>query len=263
MRRDDWLRAARKRGRWARRRISAAPAQTPDGHRRVNRYGGRLTDEQISAGRHRESVGGAWHEIGRLQHGYLLATGLKPSSYLLDVGCGALRGGVHFVRYLEPGHYYGIDVNESLLRAALVKELPEAGLADRSAPGEPAGDLALRVRLRGPLRHGARGVGVHPPAAQPHPLVPVPGRQGGRARWPVLRDVLPGRPGRAFDRPVRQKATRTFPERDPYHYLPSDLAWAATSVGTVGAEAGRRLGPPPGPAHDRVRQASGRVTAAS
>jgi hypothetical protein len=33
-----------------------------------------------------------------------------------------------------------------------------------------------------------------------------------------------------FDETVRQKATRTFAEHDPYHYLPSDLAWAATSV---------------------------------
>lgn len=230
MRRDDWLRAARKRGRWARRRISGAPAQTPDGHRRVNRYGGRLTDEQISAGRHRESVGGAWDEIGRLQHGYLLATGLKPSSYLLDVGCGALRGGVHFVRYLEPGHYYGIDVNESLLRAALVKELPEAGLADRLPPEN------LRATSRFECDFGVRfdtalavSVFTHLPLNHIRlclfqvAKVVAP---GGR----FFATYFPADPGRAFDRPVRQKATRTFPERDPYHYLPSDLAWAATSV---------------------------------
>ena len=49
---------------------------------------------------------------------------------MLDVGCGALRGGIHFVRYLEPGHYHGIDINESLLEAGRL-ELERAGVRGR------------------------------------------------------------------------------------------------------------------------------------
>ena len=46
----------------------------------------------------------------------------------------ASRGGVHFVRFLEPGRYYGIDKDAELIRAGLEIELPRAGLAGRLAP---------------------------------------------------------------------------------------------------------------------------------
>jgi len=69
--------------------------------------------------------------LGRFQFDYLVARGLQPHHRLLDLGCGCLRGGVHFVRYLEPGHYYGLDVNASLLDAGFEVELPRAGLAGR------------------------------------------------------------------------------------------------------------------------------------
>lgn len=80
---------------------------------------------------HRERVGGLWDEIGRLQIDFLRAQGLRPDDTLLDVGCGSLRGGVHFVRFLAPGRYYGIDKDAELIRAGLEIELPRAGLAGR------------------------------------------------------------------------------------------------------------------------------------
>jgi SAM-dependent methyltransferase len=80
---------------------------------------------------HRERVGGLWEEIGRLQIDFLRAQGLRPTDALLDVGCGSLRGGVHFIRYLEPGRYYGIDKDAELIRAGVQIELPRAGLAER------------------------------------------------------------------------------------------------------------------------------------
>jgi SAM-dependent methyltransferase len=83
---------------------------------------------------HRDRVGGLWDEIGRLQIDFLRAKGLRPGDTLLDVGCGSLRGGVHFVRFLEPGRYYGIDKDAELIRAGLEIELPRAGLAGRLAP---------------------------------------------------------------------------------------------------------------------------------
>ncbi len=95
-----------------------------------NVYGRELTGDEIAAGLHRDFVGGLWDEVGRLQFEYLRERGLRPAHSLLDVGCGALRGGVHFVRYLEPGHYFGLDVNASLL-AAGQRELAAAGLGER------------------------------------------------------------------------------------------------------------------------------------
>lgn len=34
---------------------------------------------------------------------------LQKSNYLLDFGCGVLRGGIHIIDYLDSGHYYGIE----------------------------------------------------------------------------------------------------------------------------------------------------------
>ena len=66
---------------------------------------------------HRDAVGGMWEEIGKLQFDFLVGQGLRPEHYLLDVGCGSLRGGVHFVGYLQAGHYFGIDISKELLDA--------------------------------------------------------------------------------------------------------------------------------------------------
>lgn len=83
-----------------------------------NKYRLQLTEKDIEAGKHRGFVGGFWEEIGQLQFEFLKAQGLQPHHRLIDIGCGALRGGIHFIRYLKPQCYYGIDLNESLIRAA-------------------------------------------------------------------------------------------------------------------------------------------------
>jgi SAM-dependent methyltransferase len=86
---------------------------------------------RVAAGKHRETVGGLWDEVGQLQLDYLVSRGLKPRHKLLDLGCGALRGGVRFAGYLDPGHYYGVDLNQSLMDAGYEKEIVPAGLAER------------------------------------------------------------------------------------------------------------------------------------
>lgn len=96
-------------------------------------HGLTLDDKAIEAGEHRRLVGGRWDEIGGLQRDFLVTQGLKPEHRVLDVGCGALRAGLKLVEYLEPGHYYGIDINPSLIRAGLW-ELSQAGLEDRCPP---------------------------------------------------------------------------------------------------------------------------------
>jgi len=96
----------------------------------VNAYGQQLTDRQIECGVHREFVGGLWDLLGTLQFRFLLDNGLQPAHRFLDIGCGALRGGIHFVRYLDAGNYFGVDLNASLIKAA-GKELEAAGLTGK------------------------------------------------------------------------------------------------------------------------------------
>ena len=82
----------------------------------------------VRAGRHREKIGGLWDEIGSLQLSFMISQGLKPHHRMVDIGCGCLRGGVRFVDYLEPGHYYGVDLSQDLLDAGFDIELSAAGL---------------------------------------------------------------------------------------------------------------------------------------
>ncbi|MGP0066205.1 MAG: methyltransferase [Isosphaeraceae bacterium] len=72
---------------------------------------------------HRQYVGGCWDEIGRLQFDYLVSQGLRPHHYLLDIACGSLRAGIHFIPYLEAGHYLGIDKEADLIQAGIEREL--------------------------------------------------------------------------------------------------------------------------------------------
>jgi len=62
----------------------------------------------------REEIGGLWEKIGELQFNFLVKNGLEPKHFLLDIGCGSLRGGIHFIRFLEECHYFGIDKNQEL-----------------------------------------------------------------------------------------------------------------------------------------------------
>ena len=83
---------------------------------------------------HRRTIGSTpfWDELGRLQLDYLVARGLEPRHYLLDVGCGPLRGGIHFIRYLEAGHYFGIDKRADVLEEARRHELSKHGLTAKA-----------------------------------------------------------------------------------------------------------------------------------
>lgn len=94
-------------------------------------YNKNQVDRVAKSGQHRDQVGGMWDEIGRLQYDFLLSQGLRPNHRLIDIGCGALRGGVHFIRYLEPGNYYGIDINSSLFLAGYESELGSEELRSR------------------------------------------------------------------------------------------------------------------------------------
>jgi len=51
---------------------------------------------------------------------------------MLDVGCGPLRAGAHFIRYLNQGRYVGIDNNNELLNAGRLIEIPTQGLTEKN-----------------------------------------------------------------------------------------------------------------------------------
>ena len=97
----------------------------------VNSYGRQLTASEIAAKEHRAFVGGLWEEIGQLQFEFLKAQGLLPEHKLVDMGCGAMRGGIYFVNYLNKGNYFGLDINESLINAGKL-ELDAIGLLHKS-----------------------------------------------------------------------------------------------------------------------------------
>lgn len=190
-----------------------------------NVYGRELSDEEIAAGRHRELAGGLWDELGRLQLDYLVGEGLRPGHRLLDVGCGCLRAGVHFVRYLEPAHYYGLDVNASLLRAGWEVELAAAGLQER---------LPRQHLLQdGSFDCERFGVAFDYALAQSLLTHLAPG-QVRACLAGVARALVPG--GRFyatfFEAPEGPLPTElrhapgditSYAERDPFHYRLSDL----------------------------------------
>jgi hypothetical protein len=72
---------------------------------------------------HRDYVGGAWDELGVIQFDFLVAQGLKPEHVLIDVACGSLRAGVHFIPYLDVGNYLGIDRQPLLIERGVEMEL--------------------------------------------------------------------------------------------------------------------------------------------
>ncbi len=59
-----------------------------------------------------------WEKAGNIQFQFLVQEGLKPEHSLLDTGCGPLRGGIKFVKYLAPGNYTGIDVSREAIKCA-------------------------------------------------------------------------------------------------------------------------------------------------
>jgi SAM-dependent methyltransferase len=192
-------------------------------------YAKPLTSEEIEGGRHRKRAGGLWTSMGRLQLDFMVAQGLQPDSLLLDIGCGPLRAGIHFVDYLDPGNYYGIDVNESLLEAGYDVELPEklrAKLPRDHLRATDRFDSEFGVPFDFAI---AQSVFTHIPLNDIRLCLVRLGRQmtpGGRfyatffeapSGFPVD-GVLDG------DHPEKRDK---FTERNPFWYWPADLEWAA------------------------------------
>ena len=210
----------------------------------MNVYQRDLSEEEIARGGHREYVGGLWREVGAWQLTLMLEEGLTAGDRMLDLGCGCLRGGVQFVRVLEPGNYFGIDCNASVLAAGLEIELSAAGLTDRLPIGNLLCDgdyradrfgvafdfvLAQSLWTHLPLDEIRRSLGAVLPAVRPGgrlvgTFFPSPEEGGGDA------DEIVHSPG----------GVRSFPDRDPFHYRRSQLLAIAAATGWTALRSGPR-----------------------
>jgi SAM-dependent methyltransferase len=84
-----------------------------------------------------------WLALGQLQYDYLLEHQLEPKHRLLEIGCGNLRAGWRFIKYLDAEHYYGVDISPDILFSAQ-DTIVEFSLQDRLPVVTPVRDLTLR-----------------------------------------------------------------------------------------------------------------------
>lgn len=77
---------------------------------------------------HKHNNRGKTSEVGELQFDFLVNNGLSKDDKLLDIGCGPLRGGVHFIEYLNSGNYFGVDKRELAIIYGEKKVLPDYDL---------------------------------------------------------------------------------------------------------------------------------------
>ncbi|MCT8161681.1 class I SAM-dependent methyltransferase [Pseudoruegeria sp. SHC-113] len=197
-------------------------------------YDSELMEEIVARGDHRAVVGGLWDEMGKLQLSFLKSQGLKPADRLLDVGCGCLRGGTHYVRYLEAGNYYGIDLSPQLLAAGYDVEITQAGLQDKLPrenlrQTEAFDATGFRVRFDMAV---AVSVFTHLPLnnlrVALHNLGPVM-KPGGR----FFASFFIVQPHEDLFQAIRQPGCDvvTFPDKDPFHYYRRDLVHFARGQG--------------------------------
>lgn len=203
----------------------------------INSYGRQLSSAQIDAKEHRDFVGGLWDEIGALQLEFLKRHGLAPSHRLLDLGCGALRGGVHYVRYLDAGNYYGADINASLLEAGR-RELAEAGLGAKEV--HLLETDGFEVRRFGTTFDAAIAVSLFSHLTMNHIircLVEMRAVLGEQARFFASYFEAPSR---NFLAPLSHSPGDivTSFTADPYHYAFCEMQWMAGLAGLSVQNAG-------------------------
>jgi SAM-dependent methyltransferase len=92
------------------------------------------------------AIGGMWDEVGQMQIDFLTSEGLTKGHRMLDIGCGTLRGGRHFIRYLDSEGYTGIDISEGAIDAGSQLLVAE-GLVNKRPRliANPAGDLRFEM----------------------------------------------------------------------------------------------------------------------
>jgi cyclopropane fatty-acyl-phospholipid synthase-like methyltransferase len=172
--------------------------------------------------------------VGKLQFDFLVAQGLKPEDRLLDVGCGSLRGGVHFVNYLQEGHYYGIDIDKALLDAGR-KELETNELTDKNPVLVEMGDFdfqSLDQKFDFAL---AQSVFTHLPLNSVIRCIMNIDKvlvKGGR----FYATIFVNPEGKHNLEPIAQSSRdlpdlKSYFDQDPYHYDLDTLKWICEGTG--------------------------------
>lgn len=168
---------------------------------------------------YKERVGREWERAGLQQFTFLTEEGLRPSHALLDVGCGSLRAGLHFIRYLEPGRYHGVDIDGELLEAGR-RRLRRHGLRGKAPVLRQMDDFdfpSLGQRFDYAL---ANSVFTHLPLngilrclLNIEPVLAEEGRFFATFfENPSERNLAP------VSHDYQGTAFRTYLDRDPYHY---------------------------------------------
>ncbi len=184
----------------------------------------------LSAGRHRDIVGGRWEETGRIQMAFLMEAGLLPHHRFLDLGAGSLRLGCKLVPYMLPGHYWASDISLDLMVHGRMTELaePEALPMDHliedgefAFPGVPA-DLTHIL---------AFAVFTHLPLwCLEQALERIHARFGLLEKLFLTVFLAPD--ANAALLPVRQiDGVVTHRDRTPYHFLADEVEAVASRVG--------------------------------
>ena len=184
---------------------------------------------------HRLATGGNWDDEGRWVSDFLRAQGLRPDHYVLDVGCGSLAAAARLLPYMEEHHYWGFEKNIELFNAGVQIELPRLGVRpehghfivndDFDLSNAPhVFDLAIASAL---LRRLTLNAAARCMAAVVKKLAP-----GGRFYLTWADNPDPA----AFEPITRADGTRTFPDREPFHY---NFATLAAIAETLGARAER------------------------
>jgi ABC-type polysaccharide/polyol phosphate transport system ATPase subunit len=182
---------------------------------------------------HRVVPGGRWSEGGEWAFEVLRREGLAAGDSILDVGCGGLSTGRHLLRFLEPGRYWGFDMNQALVLAGITIELPRLGIPSErghylfnhefdfaGAPQPIKFAISEGFFSRLPLNRIARCI-----AAVVRQVAP-----DGRAYATWFENPNP----RNFD-PIDRGGFATFPDAEPYHYPFEVLAGICETVGARAA----------------------------
>jgi SAM-dependent methyltransferase len=181
---------------------------------------------------HRRAVGGVgpmWDRIADLQFEFMTGAGLRPEHFLLDIGCGSLRGGSRFIPYLDPGRYFGVDRSRELIETGLAEEIdPQVRGAKRPtvAVMEDFGFERLGQRFDFAL---AQSLFTH-----------LPLNDIMRCLVNVARVLEPGgrfyatffeNPDKRNVDPIAQAVTESYYDADPYHYDVDTLSCVCRGTG--------------------------------
>ncbi|MFW5450518.1 MAG: class I SAM-dependent methyltransferase [Methylophagaceae bacterium] len=198
-----------------------------------NIYGSEFSEKDVTSGAHRAAIGGLWGELGIKQLEFLIGQGLTPKDVMLDVGCGCLRGGIHFISYLDDNNYYGFDINESLLNAGYNIELDNVGLQRKllqtNLRANECFDLSVFDKKFRYVFSFSLFTHLTINSIK-RCLMEVCKVMDEDGCFYATCFICPH--GEAVSLPFEQSAEITsFMDRDPYHYTISDLRWLALETG--------------------------------